>query len=152
MPATPIIDGVVPPPPIDFSIPEGMPPLGPVFDVRRGAPFAGVPGPAGDPMDVSLADEPPAMLAGPVPAYPEQLRQAGVQGRVVLEVVVDTAGRVEPGSFVVVSAAHRAFVAPAQQALAATVFRPARVHGRAVRVRVRIPVDFVLRDGRLGRL
>jgi protein TonB len=101
-------------------------------------------------VDVSLVEEPPAILAGPLPAYPELLRQAGVQGRVVLEVVVDTAGLVEPGSFVVVSAAHRAFVAPAQRALAATLFRPARVHGRGVRVRVSIPIDFVLRDVRLG--
>ena len=66
------------------------------------------------------------MLAGPVPAYPELLRQAGVQGRVVLEAVIDTAGHVEPGSLVVVAAAHPGFVAAAQQAVAATLFRPAR--------------------------
>jgi protein TonB len=150
-PAVPSIEGVAPLPPIAFPsiVPEGAA-LTPVFDVRRGAPFAGVPVPAGDPLDVSLADEPPVMLAGPVPAYPELLRQAGVQGRVVLEVVVDTAGRVEPGSFVVVTAVHGAFVTSAQQALAGTLFRPARVHGRGVRVRVSIPIDFVLRDGRLG--
>ena len=85
------------------------------------------------------------MLAGPVPAYPELLRQAGVQGRVVLEAVIDTAGHVEPGSLVVVAAAHPGFVAAARQAVAATLFRPARVRGRAVRVRVRIPMDCALR-------
>jgi hypothetical protein len=50
---------------------------------------------------------------------------------------------------VVVVSAHPAFVAPAQQALAAALFRPARMAGVAVRVRVRIAIDFVLRDGRL---
>lgn len=65
----------------------------------------------------------------------------------MLEAVVDTAGRVEQGSLTVVSATNPGFVAPARQALAATLFRPGRVHGRAVRVRVRIPVDFTLRSG-----
>ena len=59
----------------------------------------------------------------------------------VLDVVVDTTGRVEPGSFRVVSTAHPAFVAAAQQALAATLFRPGRTLGRA---RVRVPIEFRL--------
>jgi len=76
--------------------------------------------------------------------------QAGIQGRVVLAAVVDTLGRIEPRSFTVVSATHPGFVAPAQQALAASVFRPARMRGRAVRVRVHVPIDFRLRGGRLS--
>jgi TonB family protein len=82
-----------------------------------------------------------------VPAYPELLRQARIQGRVLLEAVVDTMGRVEPASLIVVSATHPGFVAPARQTLIATLFRPGRVHGRAVRVRVRLPFDFTLRGG-----
>ncbi len=81
--------------------------------------------------------------------YPERLRPAAIEGRVVLEAVIDTLGHVEPGSVVVVESAHPAFVAPAQRALVASLFRPARVAGRAVRVRVRLAFDFVLRDGRL---
>jgi TonB family protein len=68
--------------------------------------------------------------------------------RVVLAAVVDTLGRVEPGSLSVVSAAHPGFVASAQRALAASLFRPARINGRAVRVHV--PIDFRLRGGRLS--
>jgi TonB family protein len=119
------------------------------FDVRP-LPGPGLAGTAGDgyPLDPSLVDQLPVLLAGPVPAYPELLRQAGVQGRVVLEAVVDTTGHIEPGSWVVVGSAHPGLVAPAQQALAATLFRPARVAGVAVRVRVRIAIDFVLRGGR----
>ena len=103
----------------------------------------------GAPIESSLVDELPMMLTGPAPAYPDLLRQAGVRGRVVLEAVIDTLGHVEPGSVLVVESAHPAFVAPAQHSLLASLFRPARVRGRAVRVRVRLAFDFVLRDGRL---
>ncbi len=88
------------------------------------------------------------MLAGPVPAYPELLRQAGIEGRVVLEAVIDTTGRVEPGSIGVVSATNPHFVEPARQTLAASLFRPGRVNGRAVRVRIRLPIAFGLRRTR----
>jgi protein TonB len=114
-----------------------------------GALLAGTAPGSGGPIDVALVEAPPVMLAGPVPAYPDLLRQAGVHGRVVLEAGVDAAGHVEPGSVVVVASAHPAFVAPAQQALLASLFRPARMGGVAVRVRVRLAIDFVLRDGRL---
>ena len=90
------------------------------------------------------------MLTGPLTHYPEMLRQAGVQGRVILEAVVDTTGRVNRDSIDVVSATHPEFVAAARQALLATLFRPAFVFGRLVRVRVRIPYEFTIRNG-MGR-
>jgi outer membrane biosynthesis protein TonB len=121
------------------------------FDARydSGPLFAGTASADGTALLPSLVDELPAMLAGPAAAYPDLLRQAGVHGRVVLEAVIDTLGHVEPGSVLVVESAHPAFVAPAQHSLLASLFRPARVSGRAVRVRVRLAFDFVLRDGRL---
>ncbi len=85
--------------------------------------------------------------AGPLPVYPELLRQAGVQGGVVLEAVVDTTGRVLATSIAVVSATHPGFVAPARQALLATLFHPAMVGGKAIRMRVRIPYEFAIRNG-----
>jgi len=131
---------------IDAGVPrftiDPLPASGPLFAV-------GTPGGDGSALDPSLVDELPMRLAGPAPAYPDLLRQAGLQGRVVLEAVIDTLGRVERGSVVVVESAHPAFVAPAQQSLLKSLFRPARVRGKAVRVRVRVPIDFVLRDGRL---
>jgi protein TonB len=150
-PAPRLPDGVFPdgriPISIPWSAPDGLTPARLTFDVGPlpGKDLAQSYATAGAPIDVLLAEEAPAILAGPLPAYPDLLRQAGIEGRVVLEVVVDTLGRVEPGSFVVVTARHPGFVAPAQRALAATLFRPARVHGRAVRVRVRVPIDFRLR-------
>jgi len=143
LPGTVVVP-LIPPPTI---APECMNPSQPVFavlvptDERRPA------GGEGEVWEGPFVEEAPAILAGPLPAYPELLRQAGIQGRVVLEVVVDTTGRVDPGSLTVLSATHPGFVALARQALAATLFRPGRVHGRVVRVRVRIPIEFTLRSG-----
>ena len=90
------------------------------------------------------------VLTAPLPTYPELLRQAGVEGRVVLEAVVDTTGRVVVQSIALVSTTHPAFVEPARQALLKTLFRPALAGGKPVRLRVRIPYDFTIRNG-IGR-
>ncbi len=97
-----------------------------------------------------LGEAGPEVLTGPLPAYPEFLRQAGVEGQVVLEALVDTTGRVQPGSISVVSATNPGFVASARQALLATLFRPAQVGGRPVRMLVRIPFAFAIRGGTAG--
>jgi periplasmic protein TonB len=94
------------------------------------------------------AENAPQVLSGPLPLYPELLRQAGVEGRVVLEAIVDTTGRVRRDSVLVVSTTSPEFVAPTRQALVATLFRPAFVAGRAVRTRIRIPFEFTIQDGR----
>jgi protein TonB len=96
---------------------------------------------------VNVLEEPPQALSGPLPLYPELLRVAGIQGGVVFEAIVDTTGRIEPGSLTLISTTHPGFVASARQALLATLFRPARVGGRAVRVQVRLPIEFTLRNG-----
>jgi len=98
-------------------------------------------------LDGLLAEEHAEVLTGPLPVYPDLLRQAGVQGRVVLEAVVDTTGRVLAQSISIVSATNPGFIAPARQALLATLFRPAMVGGTAVRMRVRIPYEFAIRNG-----
>jgi periplasmic protein TonB len=156
-PAAPVIPDVpdetvaIPAHPTTFD-PDTLVPRGPAFPADplpgRTSPVPLGPGWDGAPIDAVVADDPPMLLAGPAPDYPELLRQAGVEGRVVLEAVVDTTGRVEPGSIGVVAATNPAFVAPARRALAGALFRPARVRGRAVRVRIRLPTAFVLRRNR----
>lgn len=90
-------------------------------------------------------DEAPELLSAPLPAYPALLRQAGISGRVLIEAVVDTAGRVEVNSARVVDATDPAFGAAALASVQQALFRPARMYGRAVRVRVQLPVEFALR-------
>jgi TonB family protein len=89
----------------------------------------------------------PEVLSGPLPVYPELFRQAGIEGRVILEARVDSTGRVQRASISVISATHPGFVEPARQALIATLFRPARVNGRAVLMLVRVPFAFSIRGG-----
>jgi protein TonB len=118
------------------------------------APFttSDVPGPA-DPgavvttpiRDLSYVEEPPALLRHPAPRYPEVLRQAGVEGHVVVEVVLDTSGVAEAGSLRVVTSAHQLFDAEARAVVLGSRYRPARAGGRAVRVRIQVPVVFAIR-------
>jgi TonB family protein len=114
-------------------------------DWTPSAPLGGVVGNGGG--GFSVAEMAPEVLSGPLPLYPDLLRQAGVEGQVVLEARVDSTGRVQKGSVSVVFATHPGFVEPARQALMTTLFRPARVNGRAVAMLVRVPFAFSIRGG-----
>jgi TonB family protein len=72
------------------------------------------------------------------------LLRAGTVGTVVVQVVIDTLGRAEPGS-VVLQSSHAGFEPAARAYVLGAVFRPGRTHGQAVRVLVRLPVDFRLK-------
>ena len=87
-------------------------------------------------------DEAPVLLSHPPVAYPEILRQAGIGGRTMVEAVIDTTGRVERGSVRVLSTTQPLLGPPAADVVAASVYRPGRFDGHAVRVRVQIPFDF----------
>jgi protein TonB len=80
----------------------------------------------------------------PSPSYPEMLRVAGIGGRVLAEFVVDTTGRVRPGSFVVVSATHELFTMSVRRTVASLRFTPALVQGRRVPQRVQLPFEFAV--------
>jgi len=99
----------------------------------------------GDIVDAVLTDEPPLLLSAPVPAYPPLLRQARIQGWMTVLAVVDTIGRAEAASLRVVDSPNRGFDRPALDCLRRALFRPGRVHGRAVRVLVSVPLHFTLR-------
>jgi periplasmic protein TonB len=74
--------------------------------------------------------------------YPPIYRAAGIQGRAVVQLVVDTDGRVEADGMSVISATAPDF-GPASLELARLVrFEPARRNGRPVRVWVQLPVDW----------
>lgn len=78
------------------------------------------------------------------PAYPDSLRAQGIEGRVTVQVVVDTSGRVEPGSAVVVQSPHPGFNQAALAFVYAARFRPAMRRGHPVRAVVEVPIDFKL--------
>jgi len=120
-----------------------VPPLGrPVMQVEGPGGSEGVGGT--EVMTASLVQDPPELLVAPVPPYPALLREAGVEGHVMVQVVVDTTGRPEPGSLRVVESTNRGFDAAAVATVRGALFRPGRVWGRAVRVLVQVPVAFRL--------
>src|SRR5881628_1247698 len=133
-------------PPIDEGLSfDGRPPLLARDTAAAGNGAAQV---TGEPWSVAGVAEPPVLLAGPLLAYPEALRRAGIAGRVVVQAVIDTLGRAEPRSVSIVTTPHPGFVAPARDYVLRALFRPGREHGRAVRVLVRLPIDFALTTAR----
>ena len=99
----------------------------------------------GGPYTYAQVELPATMRPGGAsPRYPAVLRERGVEGRVVVQFVVDTLGRVEPGSLRVVSSANDLFTAAVRAALPTLRFTPARAGGRTVRQLVELPFEFAL--------
>ena len=118
--------------------------------IRRPSPFGlGEPSSFGaateSAVDERLVDRAPRLIGRAVePRYPAALRNAGVQGRVVVQFVVDTLGRAELGTLQVLDGGHPLFVESIRAALASYHFSAGESGGRAVRTRVQIPFDFTL--------
>jgi protein TonB len=93
----------------------------------------------------SLVDERPEQISMFSPAYPDLLRQAGIEGTVIVEVIIDTTGHAEPASLRIVRSTQRAFESSAREAVLKSLYRPGRVRGQAVRVLVQVPITFSIR-------
>ena len=95
-------------------------------------------------MDFQL--EKPASVApnSAAPAYPDILRQAGVEGEALVSFVVDTTGRVDLGSFRVIRATHDLFATAVKNALPRMRFLPAELGDRKVRQLVQQPFSFAI--------
>jgi protein TonB len=92
----------------------------------------------------AVVDVVPERVSCPPVQYPAAMWQAGIEGTVVLQFVVETDGRVEPETIEVVRSTHEAFEAPAREMTAGCMFRPGMVRGTAVRVLIRMPLMFTL--------
>jgi TonB family protein len=78
------------------------------------------------------------------PEYPSDLRKQGVEGEVRAQFVVDTNGRVEPGTIRVTMSTDRRFATSVLAALPNVRFIPAERHGHKVRQLVRQPFTFAI--------
>jgi len=151
---------VKPMPPMPTKIPIGIPtplqvPLGTEFLPISGAeprtPGTGDPrspgGPgAGELLTEMLVDRPARLAQGSrTPRYPDQLRRDGITGEVRANFVVDSTGRVEPGSVRILDSAHPLFERAVRDALVAMRFVPAEARGRTVRQLVEQSFLFTLR-------
>ena len=76
------------------------------------------------------------------PRYPDMLRQAGVEGEVLAQFVVDTTGKAEAGSLKILKSSHDMFIQSVKNALPQMKFIPAEVGGKKVKQLVQQPFTF----------
>ena len=77
-----------------------------------------------------------------MPHYPDSLRNAGVQGDVLVEFVIDSTGLALPSTFFILRTSDPRFIQAVTDALPAMRFYPAERRGRAVAERVTMPFEF----------
>ncbi|HEV8218484.1 MAG TPA: TonB family protein [Gemmatimonadaceae bacterium] len=76
------------------------------------------------------------------PKYPDYLRQAGLEGTVVVRFTVDTTGRVDRKSAQIISSTHDLFSRAVLEALDGFRFKPAEVGTRRVAALAEMPFEF----------
>jgi protein TonB len=105
---------------------------------RQAAPY-------GSPFRADQVDRQVGLISGVrPPAYPETLRSAGIEGKVVVEFVVDERGEPLQGSIRVVQSDNDLFADAVRVALGRMRFTPAEVGGKKVSQLVQMPFVFTL--------
>ncbi|HSN55475.1 MAG TPA: TonB family protein [Candidatus Sulfomarinibacteraceae bacterium] len=112
-------------------------------------PPAAVPPPA-EPVRVGGKVAPPELLFEVEPRYPEAARRAGIQGVVILDLVIDTAGAVE--SVTVLRGLPLGLTQSAVDAVSEWRFAPSTLHRQPIRIRYTLTVRFTLEMGRPSTL
>lgn len=85
----------------------------------------------------------PRIREQPQPNYPPSLRAAGIEGDVILELLIDATGNTLEAT--IVESSNPAFNDAALEAARAVKFAPARQGDQAVAVKIRFPIRFRLR-------
>ncbi|ATC62715.1 energy transducer TonB [Nibricoccus aquaticus] len=130
---------VQPPPPPNLGRPTG------VMNIPAGRPGTGIGTKIGDIFSLKDLDQQPQIRGVQArPNYPFEMRRAGLNGEVVLRYVVDTNGDVRDVE--VVRSSQREFESAAQQAVLKWKYKAGRKGGKAVAVRMQIPIVFNLND------
>ena len=122
--------------PIEIPLGSGHINIGP--DIRPGS-WA----PRGLP-DVDNLDETPKVISQIPPPYPHIMRRSGIDGAVMVKLVVGPDGRVRAAKAVKYS--HRPFADAATAAVKKWRFEPGKRQGRSVAFRVTVPVLFSVTD------
>lgn len=76
--------------------------------------------------------------------YPMRLKFAGIEGQVIVAFIIGTDGRAEMDHVEVLSASNPGFIEAAMEGVRRMRFRPAELDGVRVRVRVSLPLVWVL--------
>lgn len=83
-------------------------------------------------------------LSGKAPAYPPELLEAHIDGRVLVQFVVDASGAPEMQTFKVLMTSNPLFSGAVRDAVASMRFVPATLDGRPVRQVVQQPFTFAM--------
>lgn len=131
------VQQIQPPPPPNMGKPSATfaIPTGPVGRGGHGL---------GEIFDIKNLDQQPVAKFQAKPAYPFEMRRAGINGEVTIQFIVDTNGDVRDPF--VVKSSQREFEASALQAVSKWKFRPGRRGGRAVNTRMVVPMVFSLNN------
>lgn len=95
--------------------------------------------------DPERLDQPLQAIVSPSPAYPRELREQGVQGRVIVQYYIDESGRVRMP--MIDQADNEALASLTLQAIEHWQFAPPSSHGRPVLVRARQEFLFAPKAG-----
>jgi TonB family protein len=108
-------------------------PLAAMLPTVRGREVERPPEPAkGEGIDAAGRSHAKLLPGAPQPLYPEELKYDNFKGTVVVSFVVDTTGHVDPASFKVVEASHKAFGEAAKTAVLKMRFVAAQIAGKKV--------------------
>lgn len=86
----------------------------------------------------------PELQEGSIPAYPEEAREAGIEGIVIVEALIDERGNVFAAD--IISSPDERLNEATLEAVSQWKFSPATEDGTAIMKVVRIPVNFNLTD------
>jgi protein TonB len=98
--------------------------------------------PSGGTEPIYQFDEPPVLLTEIKPDYPEEAKQSGQQGTVMVRVLVGEDGTVEEA--IVLESSNSVFESSAVEAASRCRFKPAKLEGNPTRSHVAIPFQFSL--------
>ena len=87
-------------------------------------------------------DKMPEVVTKVAPVYPTELREAGVQGVAMVDMLIDSTGRVIEAKAVRSSTPE--FAASAVEAAKGWSFKPAEAAGHKITSRVQVPFEFVM--------
>jgi periplasmic protein TonB len=141
-----VIPAIIPSPASLPVVPEVIgTPSNAVPGAQPGTDAPGAVGSSDSPFAVEEVDVAAAAVSGQRgPAYPENLRMAGVEGRVVARFIIGKNGRVESDP-TIVSATDEQFAFAVKRYLATARYRPATKNGEPVRQLAEQEFDFTVR-------
>ena len=92
----------------------------------------------------SQVEKPVSKIGGEAPEYPPALKDAGVEGTVLVQFVVNEKGRYESGTLNVINSSNPGFTAAVKDALPRMKFSAAQIGGKKVQQLVQMPFQFHL--------